>query len=385
MAGLQIGAAFVSTEADAVPAVTRVPAGLSCYQPASRLSTAHRDAFSGIAAAPLVLPNNSVSCSFGLAAAATGSVFNLEDLQLKLRRDGASNTAAASGSAAAEASQARSLLYAVEWNAHAPVQALPTTPAAMAAPQDWSLTVTVAGLASQQTWRRLRSNGARPIMQQMCALQQALLSANSRSAAAVAMAVRGLPEGSTVSPSGAATSSAPAAVALMRVAAQEAPAVAWVTHALDAAAPRPVQPLPEADSFAVAASGGIWLTPRLRSHADPAAANTTRDSTAEVSQCGSLTGTVLVSGGLGDIGLLAAQWLAALAPAARLVLLSRSGRSSRVAKLAAAMRSAGGTQITVCRCDVISRGEILALVAKLDSAGDVQPAVDTPAKFSTFV
>lgn len=373
----QIGAAFVGTGEASAPAVTRVPAALSCYQPGAHASGGSTTC-SGAAAPPLVLPDNSVSCSFGLAGPGDGTVFSLADLQLKPRGGSALRTAPAAAAAAADA-PGGSTLYAVEWTA-----VEPAVPAALATATGsplaarWSLQLASGGAAPVAAARQHRlaaaSHGSRAVTCQVQALQSALTAAAGQSGAPVvraAMSVRGLPEGTTSSPAAVRLSAAPAAIALMRVAAQEAPAVAWTTCAFDGTSTQEPTAPAAADSFAVACTGGAWLAPRLAAHSDAASAAAAPSPTAAaLSPAETFCGTVLVSGGLGDIGLLAAQWVAASAPAARLVLLSRSGRSSRVADLAARLHAApGAPRVTAARCDVGSRDEVEALVACLAAAG----------------
>ena len=377
----QIGAAFVapgSGDESAAPAVTRVPAGLSCYQPAARAADGGRGAFGGMAAAPLVLPDASVSCGFGLTSAAGRPVFSLADLQLKPRAGAAPRSAAA---AAAAAAPDNSMLYAVEWvaveSASLSAASAPAHPARPASAR-WSIQLRGGGSEpATATWRHRKAtagHGVRAVARQVQALQRVLTAAAARAAGAArgaAMAVRGLPEGCAMSPAAARLSAAPTVVALVRVAAQEVAAVGWTTCAVDAAAPR-VGPAPAAaDSFAVASTGGVWLSPRLMAHSDVASAAATVSRGGLLPASAAFNGTVLVSGGLGDIGLLATRWVAAAAPAARLVLLSRSGRSAQVAALAAGLAAAPGAScFTVAHCDVSSRDEVEGLVAHLRAAGD---------------
>lgn len=348
--------------------MTRVPAGLSCYLPRARASGSAT--CSGMAAAPLVLPDNSVSCGFGLTSSTAGSVFSLAELQLKPRAGAAAHTSPA---AAATTAAGDAMLYAVEWTtveaAMPPVSF--ATPARTALAR-WSLTLdTGFGAPAAAAERRTAGHAVNAVARQVQALQSALQWARAHPGARAAMAVCGLPEGCVVSPAATGASAAPASIALMRVAAQEAPTLAWTTCASDAVAPCPAPAPAVADSFAVASSGGAWLAPRLIAHVD--ASSTAAASSLRALPLDPATvfrGTVLVSGGLGDIGLLAAQWVAATAPAARLVLLSRSGRSDRVAALASQPRTVtSAPAVIVARCDVASRDEVEGLVAHLAATG----------------
>lgn len=366
----QIGAAFVGTDPDEsiAPIVTRVPAGLSCYLPGA--GTSGSATYSGAAAAPLVLPDDSVSCSFGLTSCIAGSVFSLADLQLKPRAGAAAHSSPAT---AATTAASNNMLYAVEWTTvEAAVPPLSFALPGRTALAQWSLTLDTAfGSPAAATQRHTAGHAVKTVARQVQALQSALQSGQVHPGVRAAMTVRGLPEGCVTSPAAARLSAAPRSIALMRVAAQEAPTVVWTTCASDAAAACPAPAPAVADSFAVASSGGAWLAPRLIAHVNAsstAAASSLR--ALPLDPAAAFRGTVLVSGGLGDIGLLAAQWVAATAPAARLVLLSRSGHSDRVAALASQLRFAAGVPaVTVARCDVASRDEMEGLVAHLAAAG----------------
>ena len=74
---------------------------------------------------------------------------------------------------------------------------------------------------------------------------------------------------------------------------------------------------------------------------------------------------VVISGGLGGLGLLAAAWLQAASQTRHLVLLGRSGRAAAAAApLAAALtRSDSSCRVTLLRCDVAADEEARAAVA----------------------
>lgn len=374
----QIGVGFVAkVTGGSPPAVTRIPAGLSCYQASLHLSDPCHDSSTGMAAAPLVHEDNSVSCSFGLTSAKTGPVFSLADLHLKLRNTSLLSTANAPAAVAAE--KPESLLYSVEWTvlaARAPENVTTVgNPIATASPALWSLHVNARGLPAARAMQRApcgHGQPARDIMRQMQALQQTLQCAEAKSDVAASMAVHGLPEGCLVSPAPAKLSIAPTTVALMRVAAQEVATVKWATCAYDAASTQMTSPLAEADSFACAMSAGVWMSPRLESHKH--SADSASLCNLGLGQPNISSGTVIVSGGLGNIGLLAVQWIAAVTPSSRPLLLGRSGRSSKVGQLAAALCSAG-TEFSVARCDVGIRDEVEGLLADRTCAGSVQPYV----------
>lgn len=76
-------------------------------------------------------------------------------------------------------------------------------------------------------------------------------------------------------------------------------------------------------------------------------------------------GSVIITGGLGDIGSLAGAWVAA-AGAARVWLLGRSGRAGRPLPLAAA--SAKGSAISALSCDVATAADVAGLSTELMAA-----------------
>jgi 3-oxoacyl-(acyl-carrier-protein) synthase/NAD(P)-dependent dehydrogenase (short-subunit alcohol dehydrogenase family)/acyl carrier protein len=87
--------------------------------------------------------------------------------------------------------------------------------------------------------------------------------------------------------------------------------------------------------------------------------------------CGnSESGSVVISGGLGSLGLLTASWLAGRKEQ-HLVLLGRSGRASNSA--VAAMQS--GACVVMCRCDTASIEETAACLSGNDCQSSDMPAV----------
>jgi acyl transferase domain-containing protein len=76
-------------------------------------------------------------------------------------------------------------------------------------------------------------------------------------------------------------------------------------------------------------------------------------------------GTVLITGGTGELGGLVAQWLAEQHGVAHLLLLSRRGpRAPGAAELAARLEGLG-TAVTVTACDVADRGALAAVLADI--------------------
>ena len=103
----------------------------------------------------------------------------------------------------------------------------------------------------------------------------------------------------------------------------------------------------------------------LRSSPRHMAASTPERSLSGNGPLAQLTGCVLVTGGLGDTGLLAGLWIAETSLAARVVLLGRSGRAAALPPAAArSLRS-----LTVIRCDVACAEDLAAVVLELQSHG----------------
>lgn len=118
------------------------------------------------------------------------------------------------------------------------------------------------------------------------------------------------------------------------------------------------QPAHGADAYGSATAGGALLLPRLAASAEPQPnqLRAQHGAAAAGAALPHLTGRVLVSGGLGDLGLLAGTWLAQ-ATSAHTVLLGRSAHSRR---LPAPLLASSGLASTVL-ADVASREDVAAL------------------------
>ncbi len=114
------------------------------------------------------------------------------------------------------------------------------------------------------------------------------------------------------------------------------------------------------DAYGSATAGGALLLPRLAASADsqPDQSRAQHSAAAAGAGLSHLTGRVLVSGGLGDLGLLAGTWLTQ-AISAHAVLLGRSAHSRR---LPAPLLASSGLASTVL-ADVASREDVAALAA----------------------
>lgn len=383
---MQIGGAYLpSTEAQhSAAAVTRVPVGLAAYAPrqaehlicllivpamevamhihcpderiigmktvpwhyrmfsssiSSNAQSAERLSH-GTSHLPLLHADGSVSTGFRLASPTSGDIFNLSGLHLKPVQLGSQPAAAGAVAArAANSSTAAEMLYTVDW-----------TVLEVAPPRQIDST---RQLETAGAWRFKLPGSRKTIVQpahnqdatrsataQLRAIQQAAggQAAAGGLAAAALLCSRGLPEDALQRPTPQAQSAA-AARALLRVAAQEMQAVTWRAVAsdhLDAQSSLPPALSAAADAFGAVCANGTWMEPRLSAASSSASAvlSGTTTSFAGV-PAGMAAGTVLVSGGLGEVGYLVAAWLAVASGAAYVVLLGRSGRA---AKLSAALQ-----------------------------------------------
>ncbi|KIM00365.1 3-oxoacyl- acyl-carrier-protein synthase KASII [Paramagnetospirillum magnetotacticum MS-1] len=79
-------------------------------------------------------------------------------------------------------------------------------------------------------------------------------------------------------------------------------------------------------------------------------------------------GTYLVTGGLGALGVLTAQWLVSSRKAAHLVLVSRQGDKAANAAEIAARIKALGAKITIAKADIAKEGDVAKLLGRLAKA-----------------
>jgi KR domain len=383
---LQIGGAYLpSSEAQQnAAAMTRVPVGLAAYAPrqakhlhiipatslvmhftpgqryidkpracawrcraftsgtSSNAQSADRLSH-GTSHLPLLHADGSVSTGFGLASPTHGGIFQLSGLHLKPVQLGKQPAVAAAAAArAATDGTAAEMLYTVDWTvvkAASGRQADSTRQ--LEAAGAWRLTL--PGSRNIVVQPACASDAARSAISQLRAVQQAADStpAAAGSAAAALLCSRGLPEDALQRPTPHVRSAA-AARALLRVAAQETQAVTWRAVASDHLdAQRSLSPgqSAAADAFGAVCTNGTWMEPRLSAATSSAGAGLSSGSGMSTSlagvPAGMAAGTVLVTGGLGEVGFLVATWLAATSGATHVVLLGRSGRA---AKLSAALQ-----------------------------------------------
>lgn len=326
--------------------ITRVPAGMSAY---CAVTACQGRSTSGIGAFKGQHRDGTVVNDFRLASSTGTTLFELVELQLKPLRP---RLSAASSMAATDGMQ-----YTVEWGASSLVSRL-AEGTSSPSPGSWSLTP--QGEAAQ--WQRSNGRNASEVASmQLQALQTYVADPKARS---FSLQTAGWPTAVPVSCSSACRTggaSAAAGWAMLRVAAQEQKRVQWQSCALDSQARGSQAALHGTDTFGSISSAGVWLAPQLIASRDRA------QSTAAPSPAAALKlrGTVLVTGGLGDIGLLVGLWLVACWPDARVLLLSRTGRSSTLPKAA----SNAATPLTAVRCDVSCADELRALVTELAANG----------------
>ncbi len=119
--------------------------------------------------------------------------------------------------------------------------------------------------------------------------------------------------------------------------------------------------------FMLPHAAGTLLMPRLEAAQQPAHLAHTTSSHSLPS---GMTGSVLVSGGLGDIGRLAGQWVAAAAPRSHVWLLGRSGRAAH--SMSSALAHQLG-HISMAAVDVAVASDTNGLLGQLTAVG--APAV----------
>ena len=141
---------------------------------------------------------------------------------------------------------------------------------------------------------------------------------------------------------------AAASAALMKVAAQEHRALSWYTRAMAHTAPA-VTSGDFRDDAEAAVAPGVQCNAHARSVACMRSRSNVDHSPPEAAVDAAFgSGTVLVTGGLGDIGSLVGQWLAAAHTCSDLHMLGRSGRTKNLAPY---LQSSPAC-ITLARCDV---------------------------------
>ena len=339
--------------------ITRIPVGLAAYcAPAACLD----DTNVGCAALRGLRPDDTAISDFRLAALGGSTVCELAGLQLRPagRAEAPMRQAHVPGAGLEHVDA-----YTVEWAASG-VAATPLLTdtergTRVRAPSSWSVSDNWDGAV----WRS--GNHAATAAGQLRSLQTQLATAS-----AVPLCLRTVGTPSVNGGPGRVRSCDAVASgwAMWRVAAQEQSGARLEAYGFDPNATQVPERLPATDSFGACAATGVWLAPHLTSSrsSEPATGSTAWNAPGP-----QLTGCVLVTGGLGNLGLLAGLWAAETYPTAQVILIGRSGRG---AVLPAA---AGGSSrlLTAVRCDVACAEELAAVVTELQlqGVGPVQAAL----------
>ena len=354
MAWMQVGATFTpgSTMAGGSDQkITRIPVGLAAYcAPAACFEVT----YSGSGGLKGVRPDGTAISDFRLASLGSGTVCELAGFHLKP----VSRAAALTRTEAASAATAERVgTYVVEWAASS-AAAVPLLSDAERGVRirplgSWSMSDNWDGAV----WRS--GDDAAVASRQLRSLQTQLAAA---SATPLCWQTVGAPA-AHVAPGCTRSSDAVASGwAMWRVAAQEQPSTRLEAYGFDPNAALVPDRLPATDSFGASVNAGVWLAPQLTT-----AYSSQQDGSLAAANglVPRLTGCVLVTGGLGDLGLLAGLWLAETSPAAHVVLLGRSGRAASLPAAAAhALRP-----IMAVRCDVTCSEDLAAVVTKLQLQG----------------
>ncbi len=338
--------------------ITRIPVGLAAYCAPAACLTGSNVGSGGLKG---VRPNGTATSDSCLASLGGGTVCELAGFQLRPVGRAAAHTRA---EAVSTASGQQVDTYVVEWAASS-IVAVPLLADAERGTHirplgSWSMSDNWDGAV----WRS--GNDSAVASRQLRSLQTQLAAAS-----ASPLCLRTVGNPATHDGPGRVQSSdaVASAWAMWRVAAQEQPGSRLEAFGFDFNAARVPDRLPATDSFGASVNAGVWLSPQLTtahsSQHDGGLATANRSLP-------HLTGCVLVTGGLGELGLLAGLWLAETSPAAHVVLLSRSGRAATLP--VAAARSL--RPLTAVRCDVSCSEDLAATVAELHlrGVGPVQAA-----------
>ena len=163
--------------------------------------------------------------------------------------------------------------------------------------------------------------------------------------------------------------------AMLRVAARENPSLQlYSLQASGASVASPAQTAPpaSADAYGIAADAGLLLTPQLLQAPLPVLPRAA-GGTAQAAPASTVADRVVITGGLGDLGLLVGGWLAQQPAACSVQLVARSphSKAALVPRLAAAGSggSGGGGAVTVSMADLGCSEDVAALRAGAPLAG----------------
>ena len=331
--------------------ITRIPVGLAAYcAPAACLNGSNI----GSGGLKRVRPDGTAISDFRLASLCSGTVCELAGFQLRPVGRAAAHTFV---EAVSTASGEDVDTYVVGWAASS-IAAEPllseAEPGTRIRPLgSWSMSDNWDGAV----WRS--GDDAAVASGQLRSLQTQLAAA---SASPLCLRTVGNPAVNGGPGCAQSSDAVASAWAMWRVAAQEQPGARLDAYGFDANAALVPDRLPATDSFGASVNAGVWLAPQLTAAHSSQKAGGLATETASNPH---LTGCVLVTGGLGDLGLLAGLWLAETSPAVHVVLLSRSGRAATLPEAAA--RSL--RMLTAVRCDVACSEDLAAVVKELQLRG----------------
>jgi len=350
---LQIGVAFAPTSrSDAQTEPTRLPAAISAY---SQGTTFNDGNSFGTALLKRSRKDSVAVIDFRLDSNVSSS-YHVELANFQLKPTRSSTIASASTGVAAILD---GMQYTVEWTAFtaASYTSGPKCPSS----GSWSL---VPNEGSQQQWHHSIGRDASEVASmQLQALQMQIEDPASHLKKCITLQTAGPPSVMTLachSVYRSGGSSAACAWALLHVVAQENADVLCRSYGLDVSVDKIMPALPESDSFGSLTSGGLWFVPQLRKCMNRLPPSPALDA--------NMYSTVLVTGGLGDIGLLVGFWVAVTWPGTRVVLLSRNGSSRRLSLCMSNISA----PITAVRCDASSLCELTSLASDLQ-ASDAPP------------
>lgn len=377
---LQLGPATgdVGKEDDAE--VTRVVAGISAFVVGKSQNKKTKTGFVATPTAterkPMAVDGTIITNHWLLSDDKASSVFVM-DLQAKVI-----NLEARGGSASAGAAEDRSrLMYAVEW------QASTTDPLVVGEEEPQQLS------SKGPSYVLAHSDGAAPTCfnfssttksdpaqatTETCSTQvelvQTLMQLHGSATRQMQLHSHGAHPAARA-PTGADTEPRSSAAALsmqsfMRVASAEYPATKWDSVDLQREK-KPSQSLQKqkqlvdsvaggTDMYCRISGAGIWTTPRLLARKPPPFRAKDLKISSEMAQ--HLTGSVVITGGMGALGTLMATWLCNLGGTPTLWLLGRSGRTSGDSLPAQLYKTLG--QIVCARGDVSSSEEAAGIVSQ---------------------
>lgn len=254
-------------------------------------------------------------------------------------------------------STATQLLYEIEWQAEGPAPGATHAAPAAAIASSWVLR---GSMHETAVWLRTGPAHAASLLH----LAQQAVGSSVQQAAITACIERGS------APVGQTDDRAASAMAwgVAKVAALEAPALA-VGFGTDSALATRAAGITGGDAFGIAAWGAVTLAAKLLRSGRPTKAHNAWD---RGDSAGSSGGAVVITGGLGALGMLVASHEAQAtrspaSPPLHLWLLGRTVPGAGIALPAALTRLSGAVQVTVVKCDTSAAADMAGVHASLSS------------------